>query len=236
MADIPKANPLTEPRKPWPLTAPHRSRINLLPRTARAGNIAAASASETTAVAKKSQLSSARESSFSFSHRARAFKTYFIRRLDDYPFLTSLSNRTLGDSIHSHPTTTLNQSSLPTSDQSPSYTYNTFGEIPEPGHFASIRELCQQACSFAIHLGKRATFHGSEYAKSLFVGEPWDTIPTTLIQPPLDSNSSTTSLEHSAHKVGAQDSSDVTAGRHSQELRGSCMAVVIGLVVGIMWF
>ena len=37
-------------------------------------------------------------------------------------------------------------------------------------------------------------------------------------------------------KVGAEDSTDAAAGRHSQELHGSCMAVVIGLVAGIMWF
>lgn len=38
----------------------------------------------------------------------------------------------------------------------------------------------------------------------------------TSIHPPLDCNSSTTtSLEHSPHKVGPQDSSNVTAGRLS---------------------
>jgi hypothetical protein len=41
---------------------------------------------------------------------------YFIQQLDDYPFLTSFSNRSLGaDSTHLYPTVTLNES-LPTFD------------------------------------------------------------------------------------------------------------------------
>lgn len=231
VTEVPKVHPSTE-RKPWALAAPHRSRINLLPRTARVANVAV-SASETTAVANKSRLSSLARESFSFSRRARAFRTYFIQQLDDYPFLTSFSSRSLVADSTSYPTTTVNQS-LPT--QHSSNTYNHSSDSIQEGLQipTSIREMCQQACLFAIDFGNRATFHVTEYAKSIF--ETSET-PTTLIRHPNNQNPDqfSSSEAPATQKVGAEDSTDAAAGRHS-ELHGSCMAVVIGLVAGIMWF
>lgn len=36
--------------------------------------------------------------------------------------------------------------------------------------------------------------------------------------------------------IVTDDSEDIAAGRHSENMRGSCMAVVIGLVAGIILF
>jgi hypothetical protein len=230
MTEAPTAHPLSE-YKPWTLSAPHRSRVNLSPRTARVNAAAAISASETTAVANKSRLSSlSRESSFSFSHKARAFRTYFIQQLDDYPFLTSFSNPSLVEPLP-NPTATLNQSSLPTSNPPDTYNHSS-NSIQEHLHLP-IREMCQQACLIAIEFATRAASHGTGYAKSIFLSsEP------TLIRPNHEPQTQPSPSEQAPaiQKVGAEDSTDAAAGRHSQELHGSCMAVVIGLVAGIMWF
>ncbi|KAK9852273.1 hypothetical protein MYU51_008695 [Penicillium brevicompactum] len=226
VTELPQAHPF-ETREPRPLAAPHRSRVNLSPRTARAANPAAISASETV---NKSRIVSPRESSFSFSRRARAFRSYFIQHLDDYPFLSSFSNRTLAEP-HSHP---LNHF-LPT-DQ-----HTIAPQIDELEHPLTIREIYQQASRYAIDFGKLASARGSEYARSIFSTAE---TPSTSIPHPtdveLDSGSDsgldTPEQPEQLQKVGAEDSSDAAAGRHSQELQGSCMAVVIGLVAGIMWF
>ncbi|OQE94950.1 hypothetical protein PENNAL_c0003G06245 [Penicillium nalgiovense] len=247
----PKAPSLNEARRSWILQSSPLSPGNRPPLTARVANAAAVPGSETTAVANKSQLSSlTRESSFSFSRRARAFRTYFIQQLDDYPFLTSFSNRSLGaDSTHPYPTATLNES-LPTFDNksSPSIlSYNNSSDSIDGPLFpfpASLRDMCQQACHVAIDFGKRVGLHGANYAKSIFLPEQIAGALTSLISNPTVPNfvASNQDLFTSSEqappqqKVGAEDSTDAAAGRHSQELHGSCMAVVIGLVAGIMWF
>ncbi|CAI7580802.1 unnamed protein product [Penicillium discolor] len=245
----PKTHTLNEPRRSWILAASHQSRGNRPPLTARVGNAAAVPASETTTVANKSRLSSfTRESSFSFSRKARAFRTYFIQQLDDYPFLTSFSNRSLvADSMHPYPTITMNES-LPTSESKsssiPSYN-NSSDSILEPllPVPAFLRDMCQQACHVAIDFGKRVGLQGANYAKSISLPEWITGAPTSLIPNPTIPNTASEqdSLPPSEQappqqKVGAEDSTDAAAGRHSQELHGSCMAVVIGLVAGIMWF
>lgn len=246
----PKTHTLNEPRKSWILAASHRSRGNRPPLTARVGNAAVVPASETTTVANKSRLSSfTRESSFSFSRKARAFRTYFIQQLDDYPFLTSFSNRSLvAGSMHPYPTITLNES-LPTSENEsppsiPSYN-NSSDSILEPllPFPAFLRDMCQQACHVAVDFGKRVGLQGANYAKSISLPEWITGAPTSLIPNPTIPNAASEqdSLPPSEQappqqKVGAEDSTDAAAGRHSQELHGSCMAVVIGLVAGIMWF
>lgn len=247
----PKAPPLNEPHKSWILASSHRSRGNRAPLTARVENPAVVAASETTAVANKSRLPSlTRESSFSFSRRARAFRTYFIQQLDDYPFLTSFSNRSLvAGSTHPYPPITMNES-LPTSDDesAPSIpSYNNSSDsmqgklLPFP---AFLRDMCQQACHVAIDFGKRVGLHGADYAKSIslsewIIGAPTSLIPNPTISTPAVSNQDPFTPPEQAppqQKVGSEDSTDAAAGRHSQELHGSCMAVVIGLVAGIMWF
>ncbi|CAG8057649.1 unnamed protein product [Penicillium salamii] len=214
VTELPKAHPF-EPREPWPPAAPHRSRVNLLPRTVRIGN-SALSTSET--LVNKSRLSS-RESS-SFSRRARAFRSYFTQHWEEYPFLASFSNRSILET-HSYP----HNNSSPPTDQTP----NTHNQTNQPEQPPSIREISQKAYRRALELGKQAATRGSEYASSIFHAE------TTLI--PHSTENSTESLSPSeVQKVGGEDSSDAAAGRHSRELHGSCMAVVIGLVAGIMWF
>ncbi|KAJ5185420.1 hypothetical protein N7491_006713 [Penicillium cf. griseofulvum] len=239
----PKAHPLNEPRKSWVLAASHRSRGNRPPLTARVGNAAVVPASETT-VTNKSRLSSlTRESSFSFGRRARAFRTYFIQQLDDYPFLTSFSNRSLAASKHPYPTMTINET-LPTADNespsTPSYNHPDSVQSPLLPFPASLRDICQQACHIAVDIGKRVALHGANYAKSIFLPEQITGAPAPLISHPpnavSDQDPFTPSEQSPQQKVGAEDSTDAAAGRHSQELHGSCMAVVIGLVAGIMWF
>lgn len=245
----PKAHTLNEPRKSWILTASHRSRGNRPPFTARVGNGAVVPASETTPVANKSQLSSfTRESLFSFSRKARAFRIYFIQQLDDYPFLASFSNRSLvAHSMHPYPTITMNESLPASENKSPSIpSYNNSSDtIQEPllPFPAFLRDMCQQACHVTIDFGKRVGLHGANYAKSISLPEWITGVPTSLIPNPTILNTASdedsfTSSEQAPpqQKVGAEDSTDAAAGRHSQELHGSCMAVVIGLVASIMWF
>jgi hypothetical protein len=100
--------------------------------------------------------------------------------------------------------------------------------------------MCQQACHVAIGIGKRVGLRGAAYAKSIFLPVqitaapliPHPTIPNAVA----DQDPFTPSEQAPQQKVGAEDSTDAAAGRHSRELHGSCMAVVIGLVAGIMWF
>ncbi|CAG7953517.1 unnamed protein product [Penicillium salamii] len=215
VTELPKAHPF-EPREPWPPAAPHRSRVNLLPRTVRVGN----SALSTSETLNKSRLS--RESS-SFSRRARAFRSYFTQHWEEYPFLASFSNRSI---LETHPYP--HNNSPPQTDPTPN-THNQTNQPEQPEQPPSISETSQKAYRRAIELGKQAATRGSEYASSFFHAK------TTLI--PHSTENSTESLPPSeVQKVGAEDSSDAAAGRHSRELHGSCMAVVIGLVAGIMWF
>lgn len=150
--------------------------------------------------------------------------------------------------MHPYPTITINES-LPTSDNEslpsiPSYN-NSSDSIQEPlvPFPASLRDMCLQACHVAIDFGKRVGLHGANYAKSIFLPEQITGAPKSLIPNPTIPNAASdqdpfTSSEQAPpqQKVGAEDSTDAAAGRHSQELHGSCMAVVIGLVAGIMWF
>ncbi|KAJ5301798.1 hypothetical protein PENANT_c002G06747 [Penicillium antarcticum] len=244
----PKAHPLNDPTKPWRLAGPHRSRVNLQSRTSRIGGAAAIPASETTAVANKSRIPSiARESSFSFTRRARAFRTYFIQQLDDYPFLVPFSNRSLAASTDAYPTITLDESTLPTPDidhtSMTSSSNHSSHDIHETGlqFLESFQTVCQQACHTAIDFGKRLALFGAEYAKSIFLTDEQKDVQTTLIRHPTPhpTQEEDQLLQVPApaqQKIGAEEATDAAAGRHSQELHGSCMAVVIGLVAGIMWF
>ncbi|KAG0155253.1 hypothetical protein PDIDSM_827 [Penicillium digitatum] len=249
----PKVLPLKEPRKIWILTSSHRSRGNRAPLTALVGN-AAVPASETNAIANKSRHSSLiRESSFSFSRRARAFRTYFIQQLDDYSFLTSLSNWTLpANSTHPNPTIATNKSIPIPDDQYPSSisscnnsSNGSQGKIQRfPARFpAFLRDQCQQACHVAIDFGKRIGLHGASCAKSISLPEWITGAPPLLIPNPTFPNAVSdqdpfppSEQAPPQQKVGAEDSTDTAAGRHSQDPHGSFMAIVIGLVAGIMWF
>ena len=105
----------------------------------------------------------------------------------------------------------------------------------------SLRKVCQQACHTAVEFGKRLALSGTEYVKSIFHVDEQKDVPTTLIRHPTPSpaqpeDQSNPPPAPAQQKVGAEEATDAAAGRHSQELHGSCMAVVIGLVAGIMWF
>jgi hypothetical protein len=105
----------------------------------------------------------------------------------------------------------------------------------------SLRKVCQQACYTAVEFGKRLALSGAGYAKSIFHVDEQKDVPTTLIRHPTPSpahpeDQSNAPPAPAQQKVGAEEATDAAAGRHSQELHGSCMAVVIGLVAGIMWF
>lgn len=113
--------------------------------------------------------------------------------------------------------------------------------FPSP---ASLRDMCQQAYHVAIDLGKRIGLHGTAYAKSIFLPEQIAGAPASLISNPTVRNQAASNQDvftqseqvPPQQKVSAEDSTDAAAGRHSRELHGSCMAVVVGLVAGIMWF
>ncbi|KAJ5767165.1 uncharacterized protein N7511_004781 [Penicillium nucicola] len=244
----PNAHPVNDPRNPWLLTGPRRSRVNLQSRTSRIGGAAAIPASETTTVANKSRISSvARESSFSFTRRAHAFRTYFIQQLEDYPFLTPFSNRSVTVSTDAYPTITVDESTLPTPDidhkTTTSSSYHSSHDIHETGLQLpeSFQKVCQQACHATIGFGKRLALSGATYAKSIFFTDDQQDVQTTLIphlkSPPVpDEDQKSSPPVPAQQNVGAEEATDAAAGRHSQELHGSCMAVVIGLVAGIMWF
>ncbi|KAJ5561893.1 hypothetical protein N7461_000654 [Penicillium sp. DV-2018c] len=243
---IPRAHPLSEPRKSWVRAATPRSRSNHPPLTARLGTPAAVPASETIAVANKSRISSiARESSFLFSRRARAFRSYFIKQLDDYPFFTPFSNRSrTADSAHPSFSITINNTLSTSSDNSPA-TINTTDNVSDSIHdpvlpfSASLLDICQQVCHLAIDMGKRAGLRGAQYARSLLLPEePLDAPATLIRQPPISKQDQSAVSEDGIPqlKIGAEDSTDAASGLHPHELHGSSMAVVIGLVAGIMWF
>lgn len=195
-----------------------------------------------------------------FSRRARAFRTYFVQQLDDYQFFTPFSNRTLpAQTMNFFPTpASPYRSPSPTSidhnkpdhipssnDNETTSSYTTAGDsgLQFPLHHA-WQQVCHSA-SGVWELTKESPYtyallawvqSCSQYVGSIFA--PEDTaaalghdkgISTTPGQNP--------SLPETQTLVTVtNDQTTDAAGRHTSELRGSCMAVVIGLVVGIMWF
>lgn len=204
-------------------------------------------------------------SSFIFGRRARAFRTYFIQQLDDYQLFTSFSNRSLPAAPTSlNPTVTpSNDSPLPTSiDNNRSETTLHSHNNSSSSDTSSSREerglripaLCnkwQQACHKAIGLWEHAKQTasnsrvqpliqlGSKYLESklkLLDGEQ----SSTSGRPPKDSSTAANAspglkAQTQNPRTTSSDQSTDAAG-HTAELRGSCMAVVIGLVAGIVWF
>lgn len=210
-----------------------------------------------------SRFSNAAAESSLLTRRARAFRTYFIQRLDDYQFFTSFSDKSL-------PVETMNFFPTPvSSDRSPPPTSidhhyerlslstandtTTSGppsesetESPTPLH-----QMWQQACHTAIEFWELTTHSPYTYAINALIQSGKSYIsPGSLFENPIAKHSSTSTQtnesslpeKHSGSQTDTQDSSTPNdqptdaAGRHTHELRGSCMAVVIGLVVGIMWF
>lgn len=248
-----------DPRKSWILAAQHRPRGNRPSRSSRVGHGAPTIPSEIAPVENKSRALHGTESSFMFSRKARAFRTYFIQQLDDYQFFTPFTNR-------SYATENANLSpTLAPSNITPSPTSN-HEETPEniprlinesTSSYApskadsglqslSMRNIWQQACRSAIGLWettKESPYHpalhplirtGSEYIESMFRGtaSASHAVPS---MPQTEKASAFPTPTQISEKLPCDQPTDA-ASHHSSELRGSYMAVVIGLVVGIMWF
>lgn len=205
-------------------------------------------------------------SSFMFGRRARAFRTYFIQQLDDYQLFTSFSNRSFSaaPTILNPPITPSNASPLPVStddnrsettpypdnNSSPPYT------SPQEETGLQIPTLCnqwQQACRRAIGLWEHAKHTasvsrvqpliqlGSKYLEFMLTpqnatGEQSKTSARSAKDASLATNASSGSTVQTQNLQSTSSDQTTDAGAHTAELRGSCMAVVIGLVAGIMWF
>ncbi|KAJ5635906.1 uncharacterized protein N7484_009219 [Penicillium longicatenatum] len=244
-------------RTPWVLAAPSRPRLNRFSRPARLANGAPTISSETPSVENRSRSSYPAESTFLFSRRARAFRTYFIQQLDDIQFLTPFSTRSVSTGAIPDPTLTPNLAPLPASidDSKPTATplHNESISTPlaDPSPQLPFTDMWQQACQVASGLWElaneppspkfqRLIRWGTSYAQSAFSSsKPVDT-PTPLIlpqndtQPEVEECTCMSALNKTLPPSNEQSTD--AAGRHSSELQGSCMAVVIGLVAGIMWF
>ena len=258
MTELSSDTHVSDPHTSWNLAAPSRPRKNRFPRSARL-NGAPTMPCETMSMENRSRSSSPTESTFLFIRRARAFRTYFIQQLDDYQFLTPFSTRMSTESPHPDPTHALsNPTPAPNSD-SDSNTPNSDAAIPSHNDSPALNpppstsglqlpfsEVWQRACQTAIGLWESAKDSPSSPFPRL---AQWGTKYTQLVSPdneadgPLPSlipqpNDTHTEPHDTSNKtqLPTQDLSTDAAGRHSSELQGSCMAVVIGLVAGIIWF
>ncbi|KAJ5689926.1 hypothetical protein N7462_004318 [Penicillium macrosclerotiorum] len=265
-ADFPPAGLPIEPQKSWIMSAQYRTRGNRAPRSSRAGSGVPTIPSEIAPVENKSRLFHAATESTMFGRRARAFRTYFARHFDDYQFLTPFSNRSLLTTPTNLPPTITPSSAspFPTSidgkhipDIPPQNYPPTSSSPPKEDLGLQLPFLCnmwQQACRQTIDLWDLAlgspfmarvtplVSWGSSYLESVLCVQN-----TTLEQSsPLkaiskdnshaaDSNLDTLPCAQQSNTAPSDDATDA-ASRHAVELRGSCMAVVIGLVAGIMWF
>ncbi|KAJ6102870.1 hypothetical protein N7486_005297 [Penicillium sp. IBT 16267x] len=260
--DVAELSSDTNPdRTPWILAAPSRPRLNRFSRPARLANGAPTIPSEMPPVENRSRSSYPAESTFLLSRRAGAFRTYFIQQLDDYQFLTPFSTRSVSTGATSpDPTLTPNLAPLPASidDSNPTTTPPLHDESISSTPPADLTpqlpftDMWQQACQTASGLWELANESpnpklqrlirwGTNYAQSTFFypSKPVDAL-TPLIphqndtQPEAEECTCMSALNKTLPP--SNDQSTDAAGRHSSELQGSCMAVVIGLVVGIMWF
>lgn len=206
-------------------------------------------------MANKSRLAS--DSSFMFSRRARAFRTYFIRQLE-YPFLSPFANRSRpAESLGSSPNfAPANITSLPTPLHNPSdpipaknASISSFRGLRVP----SLGAAWQQACYAAVGLRglpenapaamKYLIESGASVASStlsIFKTEAPTAASTSKPEPrvsKLESGDCACKQEYmDISHISSENETTDAAGQHSTELRGSCMAVVIGLVAGIAWF
>ncbi|KAJ5587601.1 uncharacterized protein N7459_003366 [Penicillium hispanicum] len=257
--------PLSDSRKSWIVAAQHRPRGNRSPRpSSRLGNGAPAVAGETAPVENKSRLSyAAAESSILFSRRARAFRAYFTQQLDEYQLLAPFSNRSLAPEAANLDSVTSTSNPLPptnplggsSSDTTPvSHNESALSYTASADNlglqFPSTSDIWQQACQRAVDILEwtRDTLYvfpfqsimqlASHCLQTIFPAHNTTSIPRP--QDPQsrresNSGSETFAPVDKSHKMLSDGSTDA-AGRHSSELRGSCMAVVIGLVAGIIWF
>lgn len=248
-----------DPRKSWILAAQHKPRGNRPSRSARVGHGAPTIPSEVAPVENKSRALHGTESSFMFSRRARAFRTYFIQQLDDYQFLTPFTNRSYATENANLPPSLApsNMTLSPTSnleenlENTPRLIKESTSSYAPPSadaglQFPTLRNIWQQACRSAIGLWestKESPYNpalhplirtSSEYIESMFRGNASAShaVPS---MPQTEKELAFPTPTQVSEKLPCDQLTDA-ASYHSPELRGSCMAVVIGLVVGIMWF
>lgn len=266
VAQFPPDTPPIDPQKSWVMTAQYRTRGNRLSRLSRSNGVPTGpgEASPVENNSRLSNIPPESSSAFMFGRRARAFRTYFIQQLDDYQLLTSFSNRSLpaAPTILNPLITPSNASPLPTSTNNNRSEAAPHPDNKSPSSDTSSREetglqspaLCnmwQQACYTAIGLWEQAKQTASnsrvqpliqlgfEYLESklkLLDGEQ----SSTSGCPPKDASTATNASPglkvqtQNPHTISNDQTTD--AAGHTAELRGSCMAVVIGLVAGIIWF
>ncbi|KAJ5713900.1 uncharacterized protein N7483_011081 [Penicillium malachiteum] len=252
---------LGDPRTPWNPAAPSRSRLNRFTRSARLNNGAPTILSEIASDNTSRASHPAAESTFLFSRRARAFRSYFIQQFDDYQFLTPFSTRVSAGAVSPDPTLAPNLTSTPTALDitMPDTAFQTCNDSAllstsspsTPGLQLPLGEVWQQVCQRTINLWNLANEApnsplphlvkwGTPYLQSIFLSDSEASdAPIILIshlnEPPSDQECS--ELSSASNKTHTPyDLTTDAAGRHSSELQGSCMAVVIGLVAGIIWF
>ncbi|EPS32292.1 hypothetical protein PDE_07252 [Penicillium oxalicum 114-2] len=205
-------------------------------------------------------------SPFLFGKRARAFRTYFIQHLDDYQLFTSFANRTPSaastltppspiTSSHAVPLPTLidDNERLDAPNEQQDRNLQTPTRLPEERTAAGLQlpSLCdrwQLACQIARDLWADPHKFVSAFWMLASTGLELSTEPQTKareVESDMDGVSSkgasavNSSLEPSSQThISPLTTNDQTtdAAGSTAELRGSCMAVVIGLVAGIMWF
>jgi hypothetical protein len=244
-----------DPRKPWILAAQHKPRGNRPSRSSPAGHGAPTFPSEIVPVENKSRVSHGVETSFMFSRRARAFRTYFIQQLDDYQFLTPFTNRSYATGNANLPPTLAPSNITPsptsnhnkTSEDTPQLSNGSTVSFAPPNDDSGLqlpylRNMWQQACRSAIGLWEvtkespyNSALHplvrtGSRYLESIFLGNA-----SANHAAPQAGKDSALPAQTQISELSGDQATDA-ASHHSPELRGSCMAVVIGLVVGIVWF
>lgn len=192
----------------------------------------------------------------------RAF-TAFIQQLDGRQLLPSFSTRSVPsvETASSHPPSNLSDvPSLPL----PSLRDDSFEQMVYDNNYTTLMinktdinpklQFCdrfsgawQQAC-LTVHDTVKTFSTSYDAIDSTY-------LPNSSIQPsvspPSDTHQLKLPLQHNvseptvapktipsanAAAVLSGDSQDAGSGRNPKQVRGSCMAIVIGLVVGIMWF
>ncbi|KAJ6145016.1 hypothetical protein N7470_008911 [Penicillium chermesinum] len=232
----PPPEQLLDSRNAWNF-APSRRRPNR-PRSSRA-NGPVMPPGKTASASNASRFAYSSDSSFTFTRRAGEFRTYVVQQLDHYQLLTPFANRSRPTALPaSNPNTTLsNATPLPTplhnSSDSPSYTIyslssSTFGNFELPSWSAAWQQACHAATAlWDIPENAPAAIKSSEATAPGMSNSPSEPQSVDCAYGP--------DYVDKSHNPSMNQNTDA-AGRHSTELRSSCMAVVIGLIVGIAWF
>ncbi|KAJ5832322.1 hypothetical protein N7474_000633 [Penicillium riverlandense] len=235
-------------RKALIRTSPHRSRVNRLSRTSRLETDASVPTStDVPSVDNRSQLSYLYGDSSMFIRPVRTFRSYFSQQLD-------ASNRgaSASETQNSCPAISVtNSSTSPTSHDPFQDFYYAYRNQSFPWHQflndelalqlpAHLSHFWQQVCRVAIDLwpswtGSRPSFSVQRNKEDHPITKE-DQKPASIdhSRPARNPEDETQPLE--SPTIVTDDSEDIAAGRHSENMRGSCMAIVIGLVAGIILF